>query len=161
MAAPKLVNGQREALLQWLAADYDTALIRQWFADRGWPDLCRSTFKYYRSRHGTEIADKRVARHSRALSTGLALKEERVQRLKEHADALEAIKWQADERGRLWNERAWRETLDDIAREMGDRRTTIDLRVLREEAQKLADTLGLERDAVLAEAERIVSARAG
>lgn len=159
MGRPILVNGQREALLIWLAADYDTALIKQWFEERGWPQLARQTFRYYRSRYGIEIADRRKARHSKALTTGLALKEERVQRLKEHADALEAIKWLSDEKGRLWNEKAWRETLDDIAREMGERKAVIDVRLVREEARKLAETLGLDADAVMAEAERIVAKR--
>lgn len=157
MAANKLVNGHREALLEWLAAEYDPALILKWFQEREWPSITRRTVYYYKNKQAAEIAARRTERHSKALTTGLALKEERVARLKMHADELEAIKWQADERGRLWNEKAWRETLDDIAKEMGDRRITVDHRLVREEAQRIAEKLGLNADDILAEAERIVA----
>lgn len=73
------------------------------------------------------ISKLRTERRETAAATGLALKEERIARLKEHADKLEAIKWQANRKtGRLHNEKAWRETLDEIAREMGDRKTGIE-----------------------------------
>lgn len=106
----------------WLAADYDTRLIRSWFASREWPTLDRSMFSYYRKQYGLEIERLRTERRRSALNSGLALKEERVARLAAHADELEALKWVPDDNGRLWNEKAWRETLDDIAREVGDRR---------------------------------------
>jgi hypothetical protein len=32
------------------------------------------------------------------------------------------MRFTADKNGRLWNERAWRQTLADIATEMGERR---------------------------------------
>lgn len=126
MAAPKLTEEQREALLTWLAAEYDTRLIRKWFAANEWPELDRSMFTYYRKKHGHDIDALRVERRSRALNSGLALKEERIARLAAHADELDAIKWVPDENGRLWNEKAWRETLDDVAKEMGHRKQTIE-----------------------------------
>lgn len=125
MAAPKLVNGQRLALLTWLAADYDTSLIIKWFRDRNWPALDRDDVFYYRKRFRQQIEAVRAERHTNALTSGLALKEERIERLKHHADELEAIKWLPDEKGRLWNEKAWRETLADIAAEMGDRKQPV------------------------------------
>lgn len=79
-------------------------------------------FSYYRKQYGLEIERLRTERRRSALNSGLALKEERVARLAAHADELEALKWVPDDNGRLWNEKAWRETLDDIAREVGDRR---------------------------------------
>lgn len=118
---PKLNAAQREQLLEWLAADYAWALIVQWFAERAWPDITRQTASYYRTRYCRDVEARAKARRESALATGLALKEERVARLKAHADKLEAIKWEPDERGRLWNEKAWRETLDDIAKETGGR----------------------------------------
>lgn len=125
---PKLNPEQRDALLTWLAAEYSEPLIRKWFAERAWPALDPSALSYYRKKWAAEIAAARAARRDSALSQGLALREERVRRLVEHADELEAIKWDADEKtGRLWNEKAWRETLDDIAREMGHRRQTGDI----------------------------------
>jgi hypothetical protein len=126
MAAPKLTTEQRDALLTWLAAEYSGPLIRQWFREREWPEITDGALSYYRSQWGEEIATARAARRGTATTAGLALKEERVRRLAEHADELEAIKWLPDDKGRLWNEKAWRETLDDIAREMGQRRPDIE-----------------------------------
>lgn len=127
MAKPKLTDEQREALLTWLAADYDGGLIAKWFAEKEWPEITRATLHYYRSKCGILIDEIRKTRRESALNTGLALKEERVRRLMQHADALEAIKWEPDERGRLWNEKAWRETLGEIAAEVGGRKQAVDL----------------------------------
>lgn len=132
MAAPKLTSEQRTQLLEWVAAEYSSDLIATWFAKREWPELTRPAVTYYRRRFKTQIATLRDERHTAALDSGLALKAERVQRLKEHADALEAIKWVPGENGRLFNEKAWREVLDDIAKEMGHRRTGVDVSVERE-----------------------------
>jgi hypothetical protein len=111
----------------WLAAEYSEGLIRKWFAEREWPTIDPSALTYYRKKWAAEIDEARSARRNSALNQGLALREERVRRLVEHADELEAIKWQADDKGRLWNEKAWRETLDDIAKELGHRRQGVDL----------------------------------
>ena len=122
MAKPKLTNEQRVTLLGWLAADYDWRLIAQWFEEREWPIVSKQTVYYYREQARPEIEALRASRHSAALTTGLALKEERVARLAQHADELEAIKWVADPKtGKLHNEKAWREVLDDIAKEVGGR----------------------------------------
>ena len=126
MASPKLTNEQREALLTWLAADYDTRLIRQWFKSReGWPEITHELVYYYRDKHREQIETLRRQRRAAAIMTGLALKEERIARLAEHADQLEAIKWVPDDKGKLNNEKAWRETLDDIAKEMGHRKQNV------------------------------------
>ena len=140
MAAPKLNEEQRETLLTWLAAEYDTRLIRKWFAANGWPELSRTTLFYYRKQHGVDIAALCQERRSRALDSGLALREERIARLAAHADELDAIKWEPDEHGRLWNEKAWRETLDDIAKEMGHRRQgSTTLNVTPDELRQMSD----------------------
>ena len=127
MAKTKLTDEQQEALLTWLAAEYDTGLIVKWFDERNWPKLSRATFSYYRKNYGIDIDALRKARRDSALNEGLALKEERVKRLVQHADALDAIKWVPDDHGRLWNEKAWRETLDDIAAETGGRKQNVDI----------------------------------
>lgn len=134
MAKNKLTQDQRDQLLEWCAADYSPTLIIQWFKQREWPDLTLPAISHYRKSKATaaKIETLRDARLSAALGRGLALKAERIQRLKEHADALEAIKWSADDNGRYGNEKAWRETLDDIAREMGHRRAGVDLTLERE-----------------------------
>ena len=141
MAAPKLNDEQREALLTWLAAEYDTRLIRKWFAAREWPEIDRAMFTYYRKKHEQDINALRAERRTKALNSGLALKDERVARLAHHADELEAIKWVPDDKGRLWNEKAWRETLDDIAKEMGHRRTGVDIDVIDRERTELLKQL--------------------
>jgi hypothetical protein len=123
---PKLTAEQRDTLLGWLAADYSEKLIRKWFVEREWPLISPQAFWHLRQRFMPEIEAKRAERHAAALNTGLALKEERVARLAHHADELDEIKWLPDEKGRLWNEKAWRETLDDIAREMGHRKAAIE-----------------------------------
>lgn len=125
---PKLTIEQKDALRQWLAAEYSAPLIRKWFKDREWPELTDQAISYHRIQWQEAIDAARSERRSTAINSGLALKEERVKRLAEHADELEAIKWVPDEKtGRLWNEKAWRETLDDIAKEMGHRRTGVDI----------------------------------
>ena len=87
----------------------------------------RCTATYYRKKYGDQIEALRKERLDSALNTGLALKEERVARLKQHADALEKIKWEPDDKGRLWNEAAWRETLGEIAAEMGHRKQAVSM----------------------------------
>lgn len=136
MARTKLTSEQRSQLLLWLAADYDWRLIQQWFEERQWPPISRALVTYYRHSRDMGIDRLREKRRSKALSTGLAIKEERVARLKAHADKLEAIKWTPDKNGRLWNEKAWRETLDDIAAELGDRKTVVEVYDLRKDAEK-------------------------
>jgi hypothetical protein len=128
MAKPKLTNEQKETLLMWLAADYDSRLIALWFQEREWPELSRATLTYYRNTYGIEIEKVRAERKESALNTGLAVKEERVKRLVDHADALEAIKWIPDPKtGKLHNEKAWRETLADVAAEVGGRKQNVDV----------------------------------
>src|SRR5262245_40214340 len=68
------------------------------------------------------IKQARASRTERALTEGLALRAERVAKLKEHAEVLDALRFVPDKNGRLWNERAYRQTLADIAEEMGERR---------------------------------------
>lgn len=140
MAAPKLTPEQQDALRVWLTAEYHGGIIRTWFAERQWGSLADSTLNYYRNKWRDELDAARVARRDAALATGLALKAERVQRLIEHADALESFKWDSDDKGRLLNEKAWRETLDDIAKEMGHRRQGVDV-ALEQELGHILDRL--------------------
>ena len=124
-SGPQLQPDQRAALLTWLAAEYSEGLILRWAKDAGF-EITSGTLTYYRQKWASEIEQARAERRGPALTQGLALKEELVRRLVEHADELEAIKWKPDDKGRLWNEKAWRDTLDDIAREMGQRRPDIE-----------------------------------
>lgn len=122
----RLTPEEHSAFIAWLAAEYSEPLIRKWFVERGWQPPAGSLFDYYRRQLAPEIEAARKERRESALNRGLALKEERVRRLAEHADELEAIKWKPDKNGRLHNEKAWRETLNDLAAEMGHRRPGVD-----------------------------------
>jgi hypothetical protein len=127
MARNKLSKEQRLQVLTWIAADYDTQLIRQWMEKRKWPKIGCNTLYIYRRRYAIKIEELRKQRLSLALTTGLALKEERVTRLKDEADLLEAKKWEYDwNSGRLWNEKAWRETIQQIADEMEPKRNEME-----------------------------------
>lgn len=145
MAKTKLTGEQRAILLEWLAADYDTALIMQWASDLDWPKLTRQAIHYYRQSRGDSVKRIREDRYSRALDAGLANKAERIARLKRHADSLEAIKWIPDKNGRLWNEKAWRETLRDIAEEMGERKPNVSVEInIINELQRKAEDAGID-----------------
>ena len=144
MAAPRLTREQRLVVLKLIAADYSNAVIlhklaklnragepSQYERDKQgdlvpladpFPKLSASALGYYRAKYAEDLELLRKERRAQAMVSGLALKEERIARLCEHADELELIKWVASENGKLWNEKAWRETLADIALEMGERR---------------------------------------
>ncbi len=120
MAKPKLTRDQRDILLQWAAAEYSYDLIAHWFKERGWEPIAHQSYSYYRQRYADEIEAARKQRRSEAMTTGLALKEERVARLQQHADELKAVMWQ-DTR----YEKAYREIMEQIAKEVGDRKDNV------------------------------------
>jgi hypothetical protein len=117
---------QRKQVLTWIAADYDTELIRKWMKDRDWPTVTPRTITFYRKKYGPTIQELREQRYSEALTTGLAKKEERVERLKGHVDELHKIMWDPGWHGRLYNEKAWRETIQQIADEMEPKSNVMD-----------------------------------
>ena len=119
---PRLDEEQKALLLLLLASGQHGTAIGRFFAAAGWDALSSSTLSYYRKLYAKQIAAAAAARVDEAMVSGLALKAERVAALKEHAEQLGLIKFIPDRHGRLWNERAWRLTLEDIAQEMGDRK---------------------------------------
>lgn len=122
--AQKLNDEQKEQLLEWLTEGYSGKALNKLMQAAGIPVLARSTISEYRTRHGTRIDELRKLRYSNALEEGLAKREERVARLKLHADDLEVM-MNAMEGFKGWEhvERAWRATLDQIAEEVGDKDT--------------------------------------
>lgn len=129
MAAPKLTDEQQDYLRELLAAEYSTAAIRHLLRQSEkdalgtpiGPDITRQNIHEYRKRYGRRIKTLRAQRRVESLERGIAHQGERVARLVDHADELEQIKWQPDlKTGRLWNEKAWRETLRQIAEEKGE-----------------------------------------
>lgn len=139
MPAPKLSLEQIDQIHEWLAADYSNFVIQHWMEEREWPRITDRQIVYYRTQNREQIQKLRETRRDSALNTGLAVKEERVERLKEHADRLEAIKWLPDEKGKLHNEKAWRETLDDIASEVGERRQGVDATITSRRVKRMTD----------------------
>lgn len=119
----RLDDEQRSTLLLLLVAGLRESAIANYFAASSWKPLSSSTVSYYRKLWAKKLAEAKASRLEAAMVSGLALKAERIAALKEHAELLGALRFVADKKsGRLWNERAWRQTLEDIAVEMGDRK---------------------------------------
>jgi predicted CopG family antitoxin len=127
MAANVLTEEQRITLIEWLAAGYPEPLIQQMFAARGWKQVSRQAVDHHREQHREAIEQRRREREAAAYDAGLAQRDVRVRFLVKHAEALAEVAWTPDDKGKLHNEKALRECLDDIAREMGHRRQGIDL----------------------------------
>lgn len=119
---PRLSEEQRRFLLLLLSSGQCESAIGDVFRLVGWKPLSSSSLSYYRQLWAALIEEATQRRTDEALTAGLAVKAERVAALKDHAAMLEAIRFTPDKNGRLWNERAWRQTLEDIAIEMGDRK---------------------------------------
>jgi hypothetical protein len=113
---------ERDLLLKLLVAGVREGAINAVFRSLGYVPPASSALAYYRERWRASIEQARASRMERALTEGLALRAERVAKLKEHAEVLDALRFVPDKNGRLWNERAYRQTLADIAEEMGERR---------------------------------------
>jgi len=130
----RLTTKQRLAVLKLVAAEYSSVAIlarldrlnssgeRLREYDEPFPVLTESAVDYYRTRHKDELVRLKTERIEAAMIGGCASKAERIARLCAHADELESLKWDVSITGKLWNEKAWRETLADIALEMGERR---------------------------------------
>jgi hypothetical protein len=134
--------------------------------ERGRPayQVSRQQVDFYRRKLGVKVEEMQEAGELGALRSGLALKENRVESLKTLAEKLEEellgenLLWVDRVRftgGRKpvridyeeFNEasvRQYRGLLDDIAKELGDRRQKVDLRVDAREA--LAKLLGVPAD---------------
>lgn len=119
---PRLTEDQRAVLLMLLASGQQESAVRDVFASLRWGRPASSTISYYRKEFAEAIAQAKAKRIDDALNTGLALKAERVAALKEHAELVGAIRFHPDKNGRMWNMREWRQTLEDIALEQGDRK---------------------------------------
>lgn len=109
-------------LVTLLSSGEAETAINDFFWLSRWGRLSSSTLSHYRKLYKAEIAAAAAQRMDVAMTAGLAMKAERIAALKLHAEQLAAIRWQPDENGRLWNERAYRQCLADIAIEMGDRK---------------------------------------
>ena len=139
----RLKKEQKEALLEWVAAGLETGEINQKAAASDQPfQVSRAQVDYYRKTRKVDLRELASSAEYDALSSGLALRSERVKRL----TLLAALMEEDIFNGVLWTENvkmigsgdaqeriefeefnsaevvAYRGVLDDIAAEMGDRR---------------------------------------
>ncbi len=151
----KLTRKQRNALLEWAGEGLRLPEINERAAK------CEPAFeveylqlKNARRRSGTKFTELRELLEAEAISEGLARKAVRVGRLIKLAEKIEEDFYENDklwvvepkqigaeqvdvERFNAAEVREYRGLLDDIARELGDRRTKIDLRTI--DVTKLSD----------------------
>lgn len=148
MLTVRLKKSQKEALLTWIAEGLQSDEINQRAAVFDLPfNVSRQQVDGYRDRRQIEITAIQQAGEHTALTTGLALKSERVWKLQQLALLMEKDLFG----GFLWTEQTkmigsgpfskeidyeefnsaevqqYRGTLDDIAKEMGHRRTGVDI----------------------------------
>lgn len=146
--AEHLQKKQREALLKWIGEGLETDEINKRAAKFKPPfEVSRPRVSHYRKSREKSLKAIQQAGEFNALASGLALKEERVKRLVALADLL----WGDLSGDRLWLEqskmlgsgdsseivdyeefnaaevREFRGLLDDIAKEIGQRRTMIEV----------------------------------
>jgi len=139
---------QKESLLQWIAEGLKPAEINKRAAREAEPfKVTRQQIDYYRQKHGVDIGAITEQADFQALNTGLALRDERVQALKDLAVTM----LKDLNAGKLWLSRqrsvgsgknfmqfmedefnkaevdALRGLLDDIAREVGARSIKTDI----------------------------------
>ena len=138
----RLKKSQKEAVVKWLAAGLATDEINELAADFDPPfSISRQQADYYRKTREIDVSALQKAGEEEALSEGLALKAERVRKLKQLAALMERDLFG----GFLWTEMvkgvgsgdiaqivdyeefnkaevdAYRGVLDDIAKEVGGR----------------------------------------
>jgi hypothetical protein len=104
--------------MQMMVAGYGNRAIMDMVESRLGRTIAESGLSRYRHNAKVEIAKRE--RYSAAMTTGLALREERIERLKRHAEELEPRRFEQDKRGGYPLEPAYRLTLRQIAEEVGD-----------------------------------------
>jgi hypothetical protein len=145
----KISTAQRDLILQWIAEGLETEEINRRAALCDEPfEISRRAVAHYRKTRDIQIKDIQAARQQRALETGLALKENRIAKLAELAEIMyneltlggkrwvhmvkgigkgedyEKIEYEEFNTGEV---NQLRGVLDDIAREVGDRKGQIDI----------------------------------
>jgi hypothetical protein len=145
----RLTKDQKELLIQWIAEGLYTDEINKRAARCADPfHVSRQQVDYYRGQCDQDIQQLTEEGKLRALDTGLALRGERVEQLKNLAETLlndllrDGKLWLANKKGvgsgpiaeifhyEEFNKAevdALRGVLDDIAREVGDRKARLDV----------------------------------
>jgi hypothetical protein len=178
----RLRKKQKEAVLSWIAEGLETGEINE-RAEKFKPpfDVSRAQVDYFRSTRAADLKAIQAASESQALTSGYALKEARVQALQTLANLM----YRDLTNGFLWLDQVkalgagpmmeivdyedfntaevkeFRSALDDIAKEMGHRKTMIKFD-WRDEAKKQGyDPDRLFADMVNAARARMVEASGG
>jgi hypothetical protein len=138
----RLTKDQKEKLLQWVAEGLESGEINRRAALDVPPfKVSKQLVDHYRKTRAASLAEMTQAGEHDALTTGLAIKANRVERLQRLAALLEddlfgENLWTTDVKAvgpeRVYIEKfnqaevdQYRGVLDDIAKEMGDRRTNV------------------------------------
>lgn len=143
----RLKKAQREALIEWVAEGLLSDEINARAGEFNPPfSVARQTITYYRQTRRVDIDRILAESEQDALTTGLALRSERVRKLKALATRLERDLFGDEKQDYIWTDQvkgvgsgeiaeiveyeefnraeieAYRGLLDDIAKEMGDRK---------------------------------------
>ena len=158
----RLKKSQKERLLAWISEGLQSDEINERAAVEEPPfAVSRQQVGWYRDRRAVDIQIIQRAGEYDALTAGLAIKAERVRKLQQLAALMERDLFG----GFLWTDQVksigtgdaqqeveyeefntaevqqYRAALDDIAKEMGHRRTGIDLDILDKEREAILDRL--------------------
>jgi len=138
----RLKKGQKEAVLKWIAAGLESDEINERAAEFTSPfNVSRGQVQFYRRTRQIDIEAIKKGDEYKALNEGLALKTERIKKLKQLATLMESdlfggLLWTEDVKGvgsgdlaqiiefEEFNKPevdAYRGVLDDIAKELGER----------------------------------------
>ena len=119
---------QRLHIVELLVAGYTVSFIKESFERKGWKAPSHVTIQNYRIKFQVDIENARAERYKELMENGLALQDERVARLTQHAEKLESLGTDAqDEKGTLIVSKEYRETIADIAAEVGGRQKKLDI----------------------------------
>lgn len=128
----RLKKNQKEKLLAWISEGLQSDEINDRAAQFDDPfSVTRSQVQFYRERRAVDIKTIQAAGEYDALTTGLALRAERVRRLQQLAALMEkdlfgGFLWVVDyEEFNTAEVQQYRGVLDDIAKEVGDRKQSV------------------------------------
>jgi hypothetical protein len=164
----RLQKAQKQAVLKWVAEGLETDEINTRAATfEPAFTVTRRMVAHYRASRAVELAALQRSGEYKALTEGLALREERVGRLQRLASLMEkdlfgGFMWLEDvkmlgvgptaevvdfEKFNVAEVDAYRGVLDDIAKEMGQRRNIVEVKDWREQAK----AEGVDPDALVEE----------
>jgi predicted RNase H-like nuclease (RuvC/YqgF family) len=128
----RLTKKQKKFVLACVAEGLETPEINQRASRQKPPfEVSRQQVDFYRDSRGVRIEELKAADEVEALSSGFALRDERVRVLSQiaqllHSDLSQAIRSLEDGEFKEGEIRQLRGVFDDLAKEMGDRKTKLE-----------------------------------